>query len=324
MEKNKNLNILAPQINLLVALNLQAFAAGENNDLPARRFEKQFKDTLDTVYNHKAYFGDMSAGGIETLDGVSNNATAFSVKTSDIPVTIGAYSTGANVGFGTGTFNTGRFGPATEIIYIDTDVPYDGPWAFNEGIDRHTVNNDFEATIADRLVLQARAVTRRLDMAASAALKAAADSNGLVVPLTAYTDAAIITLFNAISARMIDLEVDTTDVVAKVDAQLYNSIVNGTLTTTNKNSTVNIDANGVTRFKGIIIEGVPAALMPSGSAAIVYPRNLGKVFTGISTTRSIETDKIDGVYLQGDGKYGTFILEDNKKAVIDVTAPVGP
>src|SRR5690625_3004185 len=106
-------------------LNLQTFAAGENNDLPVRTYQKEFKQLLQAVFRKQSYFGDFFGGGIEALDGVQHNETAFYVKTSDIPVVVGsAYNKDANVAFGTGTSNTTRFGPRTEIIYTDTPVDY--------------------------------------------------------------------------------------------------------------------------------------------------------------------------------------------------------
>lgn len=297
-------------------------ALGNNNDLAARRYNKQFRDLLQTVYNKKSYFADFSAGGIETLDGIQFNATAFSLKTSDIPTVLGVYNTGAAVAFGAGTSNTNRFGNRTEIIYSDIDVPYEAPWALHEGIDRFTVNNDLDAAVADRLVLAAQAQTKRYDVAMATALNT---NKGATEALGGYTDAAIITLFNNLSKKYIDLEVDTANVVAKVGADLYNAIVNGTLTTTGKNSTVNIDANGITRFKGFIIEPVPSNTLPAGVAALVFPRGIGKFFVGINTVRTVESEDFDGVALQGAGKYGSYVLPDNKPAIVAVTEPVpGP
>lgn len=308
--------------NLFIKLpSLQFFAAGDNNDQPVRRFERRYRDLLPTVFNKKAYFGDFSAGGIEVLDGVTESATAFTIKTIDIPVTIGTYNTGANVGFGTGSDATSRFGQIKEVVSVNTDVPYASTWAFREGLDRFTVNDDFQAVVARRLAEQAEAQTRFLDQVAAAALVANA---GETETLAGYTDAAITTLFNDLYKHFLDLEVDINNVVAKVDGDLYNAIVNGTLAVTGKGSTVNIDANGITRFKGIQIVPVPAGKLPAGQAAVVYPINIGKLFVGITTARTFEVPNFDGIELQGAGKYGTFVLNDNKKAIVKVTAPTPP
>ena len=99
-------------------IDLQLFAAGENNDLPARSYQMEFKKLLEAVFKKQAYFADFFGGGIEALDGVQENETAFYVKTSDIPVVVGsAYDKDANTAFGTGTGKSSRFGERTEVIY---------------------------------------------------------------------------------------------------------------------------------------------------------------------------------------------------------------
>ena len=98
---------------------------------------------------------DFFGGSIEAMDGIQENETAFYVKTSDIPCVCGTgYDKTATKAFGTGTGNSSRFGSRTEIIYTNTPAKYTWGWNFHEGIDRHTVNNDFAAAIADRLELQ--------------------------------------------------------------------------------------------------------------------------------------------------------------------------
>src|SRR5690625_878057 len=135
-----------------------------NQNLSARSYQKEFKQLLQAVFRTQAYFRDFFGDEIEALDGVQHNETAFYVKTSDIPVVVGTeYDKGENVAFGTGTGSSTRFGPRTEIIYTDTPVPYTWEWTFHEGIDRHTVNNDFQAAVADRLDLQAQARIRRFN-----------------------------------------------------------------------------------------------------------------------------------------------------------------
>ena len=69
-----------------------------NQDLAVRSYQKQFRQLLQAVFKKQSYFADFFGGGIEALDGVQHNAVAFSVKTSDIPVVVGAaYNKGANV-----------------------------------------------------------------------------------------------------------------------------------------------------------------------------------------------------------------------------------
>lgn len=295
--------------------NLQLFAAGDNNDLPARSYQLEFKRLLQAVFKKQSYFADFFGGGIEAMDGIQENETAFYVKTSDIPCVCGTgYDKTATKAFGTGTGNSSRFGSRTEIIYTNTPAKYTWGWNFHEGIDRHTVNNDFAAAIADRLELQARAKTKAFNDAHG---KFISQNAGHSETLLDYTDDNVLVLFNALSKYYNNIEAVGTK-RAKVCADLYNAIVDHRLTTTSKGSVANIDENGVVKFKGFLIEEVPDDLFQTGEVAYVYIDGVGKAFTGINTARTIESEDFDGVALQGAGKAGEFILPDNKKAVCKV------
>ncbi|PWU66574.1 phage capsid protein [Gracilibacillus dipsosauri] len=290
--------------------------ATNNQKIAARSYQLEFKELLQAVFRTQAYFRDFFGGNIEALDGVQHNENAFHVKTSDIAVVVGTeYNKGANVGFGTGTGNSTRFGERTEIIYTDTPVPYTWEWVYHEGIDRHTVNNDFNAAIADRLDLQAQAKIKKFNAQHSAFISANA---GNTETLADYTEANVTALFDALYAHYLDNEVVGTK-VARVNASLYNAIVNGGLSTTEKNSSVDIDENEVQMFKDFVIQPLPASLFQTGDAAYIYVPNVAKAFTGINTARTIESEDFDGVALQGAGKAGEFILDDNKLAVSKVT-----
>jgi hypothetical protein len=297
-------------------INLQLFAAGDNNDLPVREYQKDFKKLLQAVFKKQAYFADFFGGGIEALDGVQHNKTAFSVKTSDIPVVVGeAYNKGENVAMGTGTGSTNRFGNRTEIIYTDTDVEYSWGWNFHEGIDRHTVNNNLDAAVADRLELQAKAKTQRFNVKHGAFISSVA---GKTVALSGYTADAVLALFNELSKYYNNIQAVGTR-KAKVTSDLYNAIVDHPLMTSAKGSSANIDENGVAKFKGFLIEEVPDEMFAEGECCYTYIAGVGKAFTGINTARTIESEDFDGVALQGAGKAGEYILPDNKKAVCKVT-----
>ena len=295
--------------------DLQLFAAGDNNDLPARSYQLEFKRLLQAVFKKQSYFADFFGGSIEAMDGIQENETAFYVKTSDITCVCGTgYDKTATKAFGTGTGNSSRFGSRTEIIYTNTPAKYTWGWNFHEGIDRHTVNNDFAAAIADRLELQARAKTKAFNDAHG---KFISQNAGHSETLLDYTDDNVLALFNALSKYYNNIEAVGTK-RAKVCADLYNAIVDHRLTTTSKGSVANIDENGVVKFKGFLIEEVPDDLFQTGEVAYVYIDGVGKAFTGINTARTIESEDFDGVALQGAGKAGEFILPDNKKAVCKV------
>lgn len=296
--------------------DIQMFAEGENNERSVRTYQKDFKALLQAVFKKQSYFADFFGGGIEALDGVQHNETAFYVKTSDIPVVFGdGYNTDAATAFGAGTSNSSRFGERTEIVYVDTPVPYSWEWVFHEGIDRHTVNNNFDVAVADRLDLQAQAKTQKFNAQHS---KFIAESAGKEMSLAEYTDAAVLALFNELSKYFINIHA-VGEKVAKVNADLYNAIVDHALTTTGKGSAANIDSNGIVKFKGFIIEEIPDDVMQENCVAYAYIRGVAKAFTGINTARTVESEDFDGVALQGAGKAGEYIPVDNKKAVVKVT-----
>ena len=295
---------------------LQLFAAGDNNNLPVRSYQLEFKELLKAVFGKMSYFSDFFGGGIEALDGVRENETAFYVKTSDIPVVVGTgYDKTATKAFGTGTGNSNRFGERKEIVYTNTPVNYSWGWNFHEGIDRHTVNNDFEVAVADRLELQARAKTKQFNKQHG---KFISTSAGKALSIADYTADNVLKLFNELSKYFNNIEAVGTRKV-KVCSDLYNAIVDHPLNTTAKNSNVNIDGNEVVKFKGFLVEEIPDELFQTKECAYAYIAGVGKAFTGISTARTIESEDFDGVALQGAGRAGEFILNDNKKAVVKVS-----
>lgn len=291
-------------------------ANGNNNGLPVRSYSKEFKELLPSVIAKRGLFTDFFAGDVEALDGIKNSAIAFSVKTSDIAVAINTYDTGANVGFGTGTGKTSRFGNRTEIKYIDTDVQYTWNYAWHEGIDRATVNADFDEAVADRMEAEAIAKTAQFTSHYSSFIS----TNATAVALAGLTEANVVKLFNDMHKAMVNANVDKTLTwVAKVKPDVYSILVDSGLTTTSKGSTVNIDRDTVEMFKGFVIEEYPDSAFQSNEWVYAYPVGVAKSFTGIVTARAIESEDFDGVALQGYGKAGEYIPVDNKAAVLKAT-----
>ncbi|WP_165850444.1 phage capsid protein [Lactiplantibacillus plantarum] len=279
-----------------------------NNNLAARTYTKQFAQLMQTVFGVQAVFGP-TFGQLQALDGIQNNATAFSVKTNDVPVVVGEYNTDKDTAMGTGTGKSTRFGERTEIIYTDTDVPFEFNWAIHEGLDRFTVNNDLNAAVADRLDLQAQAKVRMFNNALGKKLADLSTDLGAIDDVNA--------MFEKASATYTNMEV-VVPIRAYVTADVYNAIIDHNLVTSTKGSAVNIDENGIVRFRDIIVTKVPEKYM-QGKAIMFAPDNIGRAFTGIVTTRTIESEDFDGVALQGAGKAGSFILDDNKVAILSAT-----
>lgn len=294
--------------------------ATENQNKAARSYQLQFKQMLEAVFRSQAYYSDFFGGNIEALDGVENSENAFYVKTSDIPVVVGEYDTDENTAFGTGTANSTRFGERTEIIYTNTPVPYTWDWAIHEGIDRHTVNNNLDAAIADRLDLQAQAKVKQFNKNHG---KFISDNAGHSEELAGMTPDDVLALFNNLSNYFVNIEAVGTK-AAKVTPELYNVIIDMPQTTIEKHSSANIDENSIVKFKGFRIEELPDAQFQENEVAYAYIQGVGKAFTGINTARTIESEDFDGVALQGAGKAGEFILEDNKAAVVKVTEEETP
>lgn len=283
--------------------------ATENNDLPVRTYQKQFISLMQTVFGVQSTFTP-TFGSLQALDGIQNNAIAFSVKANDVPVAVGTYSTDSNVAFGSGTNNSNRFGPMQEIIYGDIDVPYSFGWSFNEGIDQLTVNTDLNSAVADRLNLQAQAKTRMFNSKLGAYLVASAAND-----LGEVTD--VNKVFEEASKRYTDLEV-VVPVRAYVTAEVYNAIIDNQLVTSTKGSAVNIDENGIMRFRDIIVTKTPTRYM-AGKSIIFAPDNIGRTFTGINVVRTIQSESFAGVALQGAGKAGQWISDDNRQAIFTAT-----
>ena len=288
-----------------------------NQNLPTRRYEKQYAGILQTVFGVRAAFTGTLAP-IQVLDGVQENATAFSVKTNNTPVVIGTYKTGENTGgFGDGSGGS-RFGEMTEIKYQNTDVAYDYTLTIHEGLDRYTVNNDLNAAIADRLKLQSEAQTRQMNTKIG---KFLADNAGKTEALADFSEDKVKALFNTVNAYYINQEV-TAPITIYLRPELYNAIIDMTANTSAKGSSVSIDSNGLARYKGFALVETPAQYFAEGVLAIFSPDGIVIPFVGISTARSMEALDFDGVVLQAAAKGGTYVLDDNKKAIVKVTGTV--
>ena len=297
-------------------MNLQRFA-GENNYMGIKTYSPQFIGLLQAVFESRAYFSDFFVGNtVEALDGIGNKK-AFSLKVCDIPVAVGStYDTGAAKAFGAGTENTTRWGNRTEIKYTDEDVDYTWEWTMHEGIDRATVNYDFNEAIADRMELQARAKVNKFNQQHGKFISASAGTT-VTTSAAALTADDVAKVFNEINKAFTDAEVVGTK-VAKVSPDFYNLIVDSALAVTSKGSSVNIDENGIVKFKGFQIQEVPSSLFQTGEVCYAYVTEVAKAFTGIDTVRTFEAEGFNGVALQGAGKAGEYIPAANKKAVAKV------
>lgn len=337
-------------------MNLQRFTAGENQGQPIRSYMPQLHAILESVFAVKSYWSDFFTP-LQQMDGISHKDVAFTIKTNDVAAAVNAgslesggtpaYDTGVNVAFGTGTGSTNRFGNRTEVKYADEDVKYTWDWVYHEGIDKHTVNEDFDDANARELEKIAGGITGKFNAMQG---KYLSDVAGKTIPMSAasadvFTSAQAIEIFDALDAYMTDIEVDETLTrVAAVTPALYNAIVDNNLSTTAKGSEVNIDRNEVRMFKDFVIRKLPTgafqateATEASGTAGqagyvaaqpatqeicIAGVARMGVPFTGIETARAFEAHDFDGTTLQGAGKAGQFISLDNQKALAKVKVTI--
>ena len=286
-----------------------------NNNLPVRQYAPQYKQMLSTIFNvQKAFAGVLAP--IQTLDGVQHNTKAFMVKTNNTPVVIGKYKTDANVAMGTGTEGGSRFGELKEVIYTDTEVEYNYLLAIHEGIDRYTVNNDLNAAVADRLRLHAEAQTREINKRVG---KFLSDNAGETKQLADITEASLKKLFNEINVYVVNTEINA-PIKCYLRAQVYNAIVDMASNNKSKGSNVSIDTNGLLKYKNVELKEVAEQYFENNVVAIFSPDGIVIPFIGIETARTIEAQDFDGLKLQAAAKGGTFVLDDNKKAIIKVTS----
>jgi hypothetical protein len=282
----------------------------KNNERAERQYLKEYNKLLTAIFNAQNAWGE-ALQPIQVLDGVRENATAFTVKTNNTPVIVGTYNTGANVAFGTGTGNSNRFGNRTEIKYVNTDVPYDYTLAIHEGLDNFTVNEELDFAVAERLEVQSQAQTRHMNTKIGHFI---GNKAGNPVPLATFNEANVITAFSALSAFYVNKEV-IVDVDAFVEPSVYNVLVKADLITTDKNSNVNIDRGTIEYAFGFRIIQTPIQYFLTGNIAEFVPRGIILPFVGISTARAISSEDFDGVALQCAARGGTYVSDENAEAI---------
>ena len=279
-------------------------------------YTKEYAGMLQDIFEKKAYFMRAFGGALQTKDGVKDNENFLELKTSDTDVVIQTYSTDANVGFGTGTANTTRFGVRKEIKSVDTQVPYEAPMAIHEGIDDVTVNDIPAQVVAERLALHAVAWAEYADNLMGKALSDQA-SETLTGELT---EAGVTALFAEAHKKFVNNKVSqSVDHVAYVTADVYNFLIDSGLATSGKQSSANIDNQTIFKFKGFVLVELPDDKFQEGEQALFVADNVGVAGIGVQVTRALDSEDFAGVALQGAGKYGKFIPTKNEKAILKAT-----
>ena len=111
---------------------------------------------------------------------------------------------------------------------------------------------------------------------------------------------------------------------AYVSADVLNILVDHKLTTTAKASDTDIGENTVSMFKGFRIEVLADEYFQTGENILFAADNVGVVGLGVEIYRLIDSEDFAGVAIQAAAKYGKYIPEKNKKAILKakLKAPV--
>ncbi len=285
-------------------------------------FTKQFAGMLPELFTKKSAFLRAFGGVLQVKDGVTENDTFMELKVSDTDVVIQNYSTDANVGFGTGTGNTSRFGPRKEVKSVNKQVSYDAPLAINEGIDDFTVNDIKDQVVAERLALHGVAWAQHVDGLLG---KLLSDSASEALEVALLDENSVTKLFSDAHKKFVNNNVSTAvPWVAYVNADVYDLLVDSKLATTAKNSSANVDEQTLYKFKGFILSELPDEKFQTNEVAYFAADNVGVAGVGIQVTRAMDSEDFAGTALQAAAKYGKYLPEKNKKAILKATlTPAG-
>lgn len=284
-------------------------------------YTKQFVKALETIYGTQSHFLNTFGGSLQVLDGVSNSDTAMSIKTNNQPSVVQTYSTDANVAFGTGTGNSSRFGERTEIKSVEINVPYEAPLAVHEGVDNVTVNDDANRVVLERLALAGEAWTEDLNGLLG---KALSDNAGKTLEVE-LNEEGVKKLFADAHKEFTNNKIKKNLVRrAYVNSDVYAILVDSNLTTTAKNSSVNIDNNELMKYKGFVIEELADEYFEEGEVAKFAVDGVGTAGVGIQVVRTIDATDFYGTAIQGLGKYAKYISENNKKGIIIAKSSTAP
>ncbi|EGP5107640.1 capsid protein [Enterococcus faecium] len=284
-------------------------------------YTKQYAGMLPNLFEKKAAFLRAFGGTLQVKDGISQKDTFLELKISDTDVVIQEYSTDANVGFGTGTGSTSRFGVRKEVKSVDKNVPYEAPLSINEGIDDFTVNDIPAQVVAERLALHGVAWAQHVD----GMLGKAISDNASETLTGELTEAGIAKLFADAHKKFVNNGVSSNIAhVAYVTSDVLNFLIDSDLAKTEKNSSANVDEQTLYKFKGFVLIELPDAKFQTGEQVYFVADNVGVAGVGIQVVRTMDSEDFAGTALQAAAKYGKYIPDVNKKAILKakLTEPV--
>ena len=284
-------------------------------------YTKQYAGIVPDLFESRTHFLRSFGGTVQVHADAEYNDKFLTLKTTDTDVTIQAYSTDANVGFGTGTGSTSRFGERHEVKSVDTTVEWETPLAIHDGIDRFTVNDIPEQVVAERLALHGAAWAEHVDGMLGKAL-----SDNASETLTGeLTEEGVIQAFADARKKFVNNKVSRNVAwVAYVNTDVFNLLVDSKLATTAKNSSANIDNQTLYAFKGFLLQEIQDDAFQVGEQIYFAADGVGVVGIGIEVTRVLDSEDFNGVALQGAGKYGKYIPTKNQKAILKAKLTEAP
>lgn len=281
--------------------------------MPERYYTNQYAGLLGDVFKKKQHFLNTFGGALQTKDGETFNDEFLKLKISDTDVVIQKYDMGENVGFGTGTGNSSRFGNRQEIKVIDKTIPYEAPLAIHEGVDRMTVNANADQIVDERAGLHAEAWTEEINRLLS---KAISDNAGATLTGVMKEDD-IVKIFNDAHKKFINNHVSK-DIAwtAYVTPSVYAILIDSNIATVAKHSAANVDNHTLFKFKGFNVVELPEEYFQTGEQIYFAADNVGVVGVGVDVYRLKDSEDFYGVAIQSAAMYGKYIPEKNKAAII--------
>ena len=284
-------------------------------------YTKQYAGIVPDLFESRTHFLRSFGGTVQVHADAEYNDKFLTLKTTDTDVTIQAYSTDANVGFGTGTGSTSRFGERHEVKSVDTTVEWETPLAIHDGIDRFTVNDIPEQVVAERLALHGAAWAEHVDGMLGKALS----DNASETLSGELTEEGVVQAFTDARKKFVNNKVSRNVAwVAYVNTDVFNLLVDSKLATTAKNSSANIDNQTLYAFKGFLLQEIQDDAFQVGEQIYFAADGVGVVGIGIEVTRVLDSEDFNGVALQGAGKYGKYIPTKNQKAILKATLTEAP
>ena len=284
-------------------------------------FTKNYMAMLAKITESRSRFLRSFGGQIQIYDGVADSDTMLHLKVNNTKAVIKKYDKGENVAFGTGTGSTNRFGQRLEIKSVDLTVPYAAPIAIHEGIDNVTVNDVADKVVAERLEENALAQTEYINELLAKALS----DNASETLAGQMTEDGVTKTFSAAHKKFVNNKISKSIAwVAYVTSDVYDFLIDSKLATTAKNSSANIDDQTMYKFKGFVLEETPDEYFQEGEQVMFAADGVGIAGVGLQIVRTIDADDFYGVAIQGAGKYGKYIADENKAGILKAKlAPAG-